>query len=263
MDDILNSNELENAEESGSAPFPEDTESTDQSGFDEESLNEKIDYFSQKIKEQGEVQKRLIERYTEQKEGEETPDADNHDKKFIELHQLNSRLESLHQDIKVCELYKKSLEVEIKEYKAGITKISEYENQISALKLEIISLKKERDLLKLGNLALVEESEKLNKYNDEIKVEIEKVLESFKERESFLDTVKSDLELMKNEVGDLSKIKGKLLYDISNLKREVEDRSQKIEELRLEKERLNEKIEEELLKLQNEIESKLHLKNDL
>jgi hypothetical protein len=262
MDDILNKDFVEDSDGQKSASGSDDIKSPDADEkirVDNKSLMDKIEYFSKKIEEQEEFHQRL-RRESEIEEKNEISEENNQDteeKKFVEYHKLNTELELLHQDIKICELYKKSLETEIKEFKYSITKINELENRISSLKLEAIELEKQRDLVKTCNLTLTEENEKLTKFNEQLKSDITMVLDSFKEKESIFITFKSDIDLMKNEVNDLSKMKSKLLYDISNLKREVDEKATKIESLNHEQETMNEKIDFEIQKLKNDIEAKL------
>ena len=177
---------------------------------------------------------------------------------FTKQYQLKSELDKINEDIRVCELYKKNLEKEIKDYKKCISNKKYIENQIAFLKIELINLQKEQDLLKIENKALNLESERLLKYKDKIISDTDLILQKFQNIQHVQDFTTSYKETLKDELIILERNKNALFKEISILNEEKMKICSVIEKLNLESNSLQEKFGYELEK----IKSNLELKNN-
>jgi chromosome segregation ATPase len=188
---------------------------------------------------------------------EETPTEEasinNIDKDIVEQYHLKSELDRINEDIKVCELYKKNLEKEIKDFKKSVSEKKYLEDQISFLRLELVTLQKEQDLLKIENKALSLENERLQKYQDKIKSDIDSILQKFQEAKHLQDFTISSKEILKNELTIIEKSKDSLLEEISVLKEEKIKINSDIEKLNLESNSLQEKFDSELEKIKSNL----------
>lgn len=172
---------------------------------------------------------------------------------LIEQYQLRSELDRINEDIKICELYKKNLEKEIKDFKKSILQKKYIEDKIAFLKLEQVDLQKEQSLLNIENKALKLESERLLKYKDQIKSDIDMILQKFQEAKHVLDFNDSSTETLKSELAILEKNKCTLLEEISVLKEEKMKINSDIEQLNLDGNSLKDKFASELDKLKSEL----------
>ena len=172
---------------------------------------------------------------------------------FSKQCQLKFELDRLNKDIKVCELYKKNLEKDIKDFKKCLSEKKYLENQIAFLKIELINLQKEQDMLKIENRTLNLENERLLKYKNTIKTDIDSVLQKFQEARNISDVNISYKETLKDEVITLEKNKDTLLEEISILKEEKIKINSEVEKLNMESNSLYDKFASELKKLKTEL----------
>jgi chromosome segregation ATPase len=182
----------------------------------------------------------------------------NNTENFIEQYQLKFELDKINKDIKVCELYKKNLEKEIKDFKKCISNKKNIEEQITFLKVELINLQKEQDLLKIENKALSLETERLLKYKEKITSDTDLILKKLKKTGDVQNFTTSYKETLQNELIILEKTKNALLEEISGLKEEKMNINSDVEKLNSESNSLQEKFLSEL----DKIKSNLGLKNN-
>jgi chromosome segregation ATPase len=198
--------------------------------LDDSYLTSKIEDFEQKTLEQKKIQERL-QTTTDNEPAGVGGDVIG----VIPDEELKTRFGTLKDDIKIIEMYKKNLENEISEYRNDLKNSLELKKTVYSLKLELISLRKEQDILKIENRKLFELMSKYSQIKDSLKNEISEIINKHDEYNNALhDLVKSN-EILKNENNFLEKTKEILMRESEEIKKEINSIKDELEILKNER----------------------------